>query len=494
MKLVIRLVPTSARWVRRARASPSSGRLSLVVHAVDRRDPARRRLIVAAGKHRRDQLRRIAWRVSCRARSGSRRARPMRSHASFCNPSLAVASSLRIAASRVSRPCRQTPAEAARRRCRQDRQDRSHRRSPNKDRPSTATKRRRARPRSSPTASRCCARQQRRSRLKGAQLRRCGIDQPVGGSSAGSGRKAEAPGGQAYRPDPTRSSPRGRWRRRRRPFRRASDRSRRCARSGGRGRSAPRRLPAPRRATRTLPAPARWIPASYLRMPSSSGHSAGGSALASALWTPTCVIFGVKRSASTPATSIRAASASPSRSSSQARSATQSTGLTFAGACSFASSASRSAICAQREASGVSIRRIRLDRNAPLAAAPRIAGRVRPRLEIGSRPSRSRAVPSRDIRPAAAGGCKLTAAKPPRPRFRPTPPSFELSTAVGGGVTADSARSRRRRRRRLCANSPAGRAPAAPDDRCRRDQEELSAHCPRCGTSTSIVMGRLLLR
>jgi len=93
-----------------------------------------------------------------------------------------------------------------------------------------------------------------------------------------------------------------------------------------------------------------------LRIPSWSGHSAGGSALASALCRATCTIFGVKRSVSIPETSIRAASASPIRSSSQARLAVQSTGLMSRGARTFASSASRSAMCSQREASGVFIR------------------------------------------------------------------------------------------------------------------------------------------
>src|SRR5437764_2948065 len=106
---------------------------------------------------------------------------------------------------------------------------------------------------------------------------------------------------------------------------------------------------------------------SYLRIPSSSGHNAAGSALASPLWTATWTIFGVNRSASTPATSSRAASDSPSRSRSQARSATQSTGWTLAGAWTRASRALRSAICAQREAIGVAIRRISVDRNGPLA-------------------------------------------------------------------------------------------------------------------------------
>ncbi len=104
------------------------------------------------------------------------------------------------------------------------------------------------------------------------------------------------------------------------------------------------------------------------RIPSSIGHSAGGSALASALCTATWTILGVKRSVSTPATSIRAASASPIRNSSQARSATQSTGFTSRGDRTRASNASRSAICAQRDASGTSMRRISVERKAPLAA------------------------------------------------------------------------------------------------------------------------------
>ena len=108
------------------------------------------------------------------------------------------------------------------------------------------------------------------------------------------------------------------------------------------------------------------IAGSYLRIPLSSGHKAEASALASADWTATCTILGVKRSVSTPSTSIRAASASPMRRSSQERSATQSTGSTSRGARALASSASRSAICVQRDASGVSMRRIRVERNAPL--------------------------------------------------------------------------------------------------------------------------------
>ena len=109
------------------------------------------------------------------------------------------------------------------------------------------------------------------------------------------------------------------------------------------------------------------IRGSYFRMPVSSGHRAAASALASALWTATWVIFGVKWSVSSPLTSIRAASASPMRRSSHDRSATQSAGFTSRGARAFARSVSRSAMCAQREAIGVSIRRMRVERNTPLA-------------------------------------------------------------------------------------------------------------------------------
>src|SRR4029079_3643672 len=129
---------------------------------------------------------------------------------------------------------------------------------------------------------------------------------------------------------------------------------------------------------------------SYLRIPSSSGQSAEGSELASALWTATWTIFGVKRSASTAAMSSRAASASPKRNRSQARSATQSTGFTFGGEADFASSASRIAICAQRDAMGVRIRRIRVDRNGPSAVphnaspSPRLRGSSAPTVH-GSR-------------------------------------------------------------------------------------------------------------
>ena len=124
-------------------------------------------------------------------------------------------------------------------------------------------------------------------------------------------------------------------------------------------------------------------------MPFSRGHSAAGSELASALCTPTCTILGVNRSASTAATSIRAASASPSRSRSHERSATQSIGLTLAGAAPwrarrrearYAPSARRSACASAASAS----------RGTPARRAPRrlaepcVRGSTRPTIH-GSR-------------------------------------------------------------------------------------------------------------
>ena len=136
-------------------------------------------------------------------------------------------------------------------------------------------------------------RQQRRPRLQRAKLRRRGIDQPVGRHHPGRGRQAEAPGGQLIDRLPL-------------------DRHRAAGIGAGaddlfgqrqvdpadpaaaarvvdlrRGRF---RLAGKRRAHRLRPARERC--GSYLRMPSSSGHSAGGSALASALCTATWTIFG----------------------------------------------------------------------------------------------------------------------------------------------------------------------------------------------------------
>ena len=152
----------------------------------------------------------------------------------------------------------------------------------------------------------------------------------------------------------------------------------------------------------------RRTPGSYLRMPSSIGHSAAGSALASALCTPTWTILGVKRSVSTPATSMRAASASPSRSSSQARSATQSTGLTPRGARTLASKrvAQRDMRPARRD------RRIHPPHQGRQESAARVAPRHRRRGP--RRPGRARrrpkgrAAPSPDIRPAAAAASRLS--------------------------------------------------------------------------------------
>jgi len=107
----------------------------------------------------------------------------------------------------------------------------------------------------------------------------------------------------------------------------------------------------------------------------SSGHIADGSLLASADCRATWLIFGVKRLLSTLAISSLAASASPIRSNSHARSAAQSAGSTSAGLYALANRALRRPMCAQREASGASIRRINISSDLPLApphgASPR---------------------------------------------------------------------------------------------------------------------------
>ena len=88
--------------VARVRAPPSASIAQqrsavVVVHPSHRRDPARRRLVVAGGKHRRDQLGRIACELGDRARSASPRARRSARAASFWSGSLPSPSSLRIA-------------------------------------------------------------------------------------------------------------------------------------------------------------------------------------------------------------------------------------------------------------------------------------------------------------------------------------------------------------------------------------------------------------
>ena len=64
--------------------------------------------------------------------------------------------------------------------------------------------------------------------------------------------------------------------------------------------------------------------------------------------------------------------------SSQVRSAAQSIGFTSRGALAFASRASRSAICAHREPIGTSIRRIKVDRKAPLESPQGLSPRPVP--------------------------------------------------------------------------------------------------------------------
>ena len=192
------------------------------------------------------------------------------------------------------------------------------------------------------------------------------------------------------------------------------------------------------------------------------------------------------------------------RSSSQARSATQSTGLTWRGASALASSASRSAICAQREASGVSIRRIRLDRKAPLAPpqgsapSPSSAGSSCPTTR-GSR----RAQPGYST--GGGGGGRLRSAKLLRPRFRRAAPA---STDVRPERSSAEANRRRRSIELIrCAGAGTGAAASAqppgqaPEERrpsaAAGDQQWLNAHCRPKGRAAAPRLrscGRLLLR
>ena len=124
-------------------------------------------------------------------------------------------------------------------------------------------------------------------------------------------------------------------------------------------------------------------------------------AVASADCSATWRIFGVKRSVSMLATSNRAASASPIRSSSHARSAAQSAGWTSAGLAVLASSALRRPIWAQREASGVSIRRISTSSALPLAAPQADWRPIHGPADRWCRQSEGRAARWPDTRPAA---------------------------------------------------------------------------------------------
>ena len=221
-----------------------------------------------------------------------------------------------------------------------------------------------------------------------------------------------------------------------------------------------------------------------------AGTAPAGSALASALCTPTWNILGVKRSTSTPATSIRAASASPIRSSSQARSAAQSTGLTSRGArarpaahCAarYAPSATRAACPSAASASrgrprwrrATASRRGRADRIEP-PDDPRVAPRVSP-----------------DIRPAAAAAARLDARLTNSTRAlvcsRAAALGRDASTACGapsarrrgGGAPVRIAGSRRRSR--VLLRERRQRASAG---RRRGSRSSLAAHCRRCAGLT----------
>ena len=497
MKALMPAAPTSAMLGAAERQHRPAAVGVRIIHPADRRDPPRRRLVVAAGKHRRDELRRILaeLRVGVDERRG---ASDGGAHRFLVEAVLAGRKQLPDRGRAECRhPCRRTPAAAATRRCRQGRPDRSNRRSPNKDRPSTATRTRRGRQQSCAECSRCwgvnkgarawnarsCGEAALISRSGGtipvavARPKRHAVRLSTGSHSMVAARPlprraddlfgkrevdaADAPEAAAHRrsaPTPLSDSP-------------ASD--------GAHCLHQP--LDPRRRTSRSRPRAGR-APAGR-RWPARSGRRPA-------------TIFGVKRSVSTPATSIRAASASPMRSSSHARSATQSTGFTWRGARGLASNASRSAICAQREASGVSIRRIRVDRNAPLAPPQGIGAKPELLRDRGRRPTHGsrRAQPGYSTGGAGGGSVELrltssTALSSLRRDF--VPASLPVG---GGGRRTDSPAGWRPARARAAAAPPAGRAPAARARAPRRrNQKRLNAHCPP-GDGDFDRVRRLLLR
>ena len=225
MKALIRRVPSPAARVRRAEHEHRPAAVArLVVHAATAPDPPRGRPIVTGGEHGRDQLRSILLRARRRARSGLPRGRRSARIASFCERILAARRA--ACGSRASWASRSLPTKACRscqasvparslgvgrivdRRIEVDHRLGREHAEPGRDR-------RRIQP--------LVGRQQRRPRLERAQLRRGGVEQPVGRDHAGGGGEAEAPGGQAIDRVPfDRRRPRRCWRRRRRPFRPAS--------------------------------------------------------------------------------------------------------------------------------------------------------------------------------------------------------------------------------------------------------------------------------
>ena len=152
------------------------------------------------------------------------------------------------------------------------RRDRSNRRSPNRDRSSTATKRRRGRPRSAPIqpllrrSARAPAPGMRAAAAKRRLISRSGGIIPVA---------VARPKRQAVRLSTGSHSIVDRAavpRRRRRLSGQAPGRSRRSVHGGARGRSAPRRFPARRQATRTSPGPARGCSRHTCGFRPASGH------------------------------------------------------------------------------------------------------------------------------------------------------------------------------------------------------------------------------
>ena len=155
-------------------------------------------------------------------------------------------------------------------------------------------------------------------------------------------------------------------------------------------------MPPKRRAWSIIPAAASGSPASDATLPAPAasayllqGHNAGASALASALWTPTCVIFGVKRSASTPYVSAPHRLHPASAATRPARRPSRPDLHSLARAASRA--ARREALYGPHPPHHHRQERLL----APPHASP---ADVRPRLEIGSRPLQTSRAPDIDWR------------------------------------------------------------------------------------------------
>ena len=309
---------------------------------------------------------------------------------------------------------------------------RSHHRSPNRGRSATARRRPRGRSRSAPNSSRSCGESNGDARLPRAKLRRRAHRSAGRARSCPSRWQGRTASVSACRPAPIRSSPRGAVSAPAPTTFSASSRSippiRPRRRADSIWAAARLRLAGQRRAHRVDQR--RRCALRPCRCPPEAGTAPPDRRWPARSAPPTWNIFGVKRSTSTPDTIIRAASASPIRSSSQARSAAQSTGLMLRGAAASASKALRSAICAQRDAIGVSIRRIRVPRNAPLAPPHGCA--PSPTLGRIDRPDDTRIAP-RAWSGYSIGGGGGSAARRLEARRRPVSASPALSAGDGAG-------------------------------------------------------------